>query len=156
MLPLHNSPISNSEQVFSHLRVNIIHTLLRSVNLFSKKFACGLSFLFKPRAADAGAGYPGNYFMQILIFHTHCAIISRQCRCSSMAECQLPKLNTGVRFPSPAPHSRMLCIREFYYIPTKRPVWDNRTGRFLFYYTRSIRSLSSSLPAFSLNLPSRS
>lgn len=47
-----------------------------------------------------------------------------------MAECQLPKLNTGVRFPSPAPHSRMLCIREFYYIPTKRPVWDNRTGRF--------------------------
>ena len=25
-----------------------------------------------------------------------------------MAECQLPKLNTGVRFPSPAPHSRML------------------------------------------------
>ena len=25
------------------------------------------------------------------------------CRCSSMAECQLPKLNTRVRFPSPAP-----------------------------------------------------
>ena len=25
-----------------------------------------------------------------------------------MVECQLPKLNTGVRFPSPAPHSRML------------------------------------------------
>ena len=32
----------------------------------------------------------------------------------------------------------------------------DRTGRFLFYYTRSIRSLSSSLPAFSLNLLSRS
>ena len=28
------------------------------------------------------------------------------CRCSSMAECQLPKLNTRVRFPSPAPKSR--------------------------------------------------
>lgn len=25
------------------------------------------------------------------------------CGCSSMVECQLPKLNTGVRFPSPAP-----------------------------------------------------
>ena len=25
------------------------------------------------------------------------------CRCSSMVECQLPKLNTRVRFPSPAP-----------------------------------------------------
>lgn len=48
-----------------------------------------------------------------------------------MAECQLPKLNTGVRFPSPAPHSRMLCVRELYYIPTKRPVWDNRTGLFV-------------------------
>ena len=47
-----------------------------------------------------------------------------------MAECQLPKLNTGVRFPSPAPHSRMLCVREFYYIPTKRPA--RITGRILF------------------------
>ena len=27
-----------------------------------------------------------------------------RCRCSSMAECQLPKLNTRVRFPSPAPN----------------------------------------------------
>ena len=27
-------------------------------------------------------------------------------RCSSMVECQLPKLNTRVRFPSPAPKSR--------------------------------------------------
>lgn len=46
-----------------------------------------------------------------------------------MAECQLPKLNTGVRFPSPAPPSRMLCVREFYYDDKKtRP--DNRTGRF--------------------------
>lgn len=24
-----------------------------------------------------------------------------------MAECQLPKLNTGVRFPSPAPHGKL-------------------------------------------------
>lgn len=48
-----------------------------------------------------------------------------------MAECQLPKLNTGVRFPSPAPHSRMLCVREFYYIPTKRPV--RITGRIDFF-----------------------
>ena len=51
-----------------------------------------------------------------------------------MAECQLPKLNTGVRFPSPAPHSRMLCVREFYYIPTKRPVWDNRTDPFFDFF----------------------
>ena len=48
-----------------------------------------------------------------------------------MAECQLPKLNTGVRFPSPAPHSRMLCVWEFYYIPTKRPV--RITGRIDFF-----------------------
>lgn len=48
-----------------------------------------------------------------------------------MAECQLPKLNTGVRFPSPAPHSRMLCVREFYYIPTKRTV--RITGRVDFF-----------------------
>ena len=48
-----------------------------------------------------------------------------------MAECQLPKLNTGVRFPSPAPHSRMLCVRELYYIPTKRPV--RITGRIDFF-----------------------
>lgn len=48
-----------------------------------------------------------------------------------MAECQLPKLNTGVRFPSPAPHSRMLCVREFYYIPTRRPV--RITGRVDFF-----------------------
>lgn len=48
-----------------------------------------------------------------------------------MAECQLPKLNTGVRFPSPAPHSRMLCVREFYYIPTKRPA--RITGRVNFF-----------------------
>ena len=103
-IPQYQTP----KQILSHLRVNIIHTLLRSVNLFSKKFACGLSFLFKPRAADAGAGYPGNYFMQILIFQPRCAIISWQCRCSSMAECQLPKLNTGVRFPSPAPSKALL------------------------------------------------
>lgn len=48
-----------------------------------------------------------------------------------MAECQLPKLNTGVRFPSPAPHSRMLCVREFYYIPTKRLI--RITGRVDFF-----------------------
>ena len=30
---------------------------------------------------------------------------NRACRCSSMAECQLPKLNTRVRCPSPAPSS---------------------------------------------------
>ena len=100
-IPQYQTP----KQILSHLRVNIIHTLARSVNLFSKNFAYGLSFLFKPRAADAGSGYPGNYFMQILIFQPRCAIISWQCRCSSMAECQLPKLNTGVRFPSPAPSS---------------------------------------------------
>ena len=151
-IPQYQTP----KQILSHLRVNIIHTLLRSVNLFSKKFACGLSFLFKLRAADAGAGYPGNYFMQILIFQPRCAIISWQCRCSSMAECQLPKLNTGVRFPSPAPHSRMLVRSGVLLYSDKKTRPDNRTGRFLFYYTRSIRSLSSSLPAFSLNLPSRS
>ena len=103
-IPQYQTP----KQILSHLRVNIIHTLLRSVNLFSKKIACGLSFLFKPRAADAGSGYAGNYFMQILIFQPRCAIISWQCRCSSMAECQLPKLNTGVRFPSPAPSKALL------------------------------------------------
>ena len=43
-----------------------------------------------------------------------------------MAECQLPKLNTGVRFPSPAPNSRVPCVREFYY-DSKRPV--RITGR---------------------------
>ena len=32
-----------------------------------------------------------------------CYYMERSRRCSSMAECQLPKLNTGVRFPSPAP-----------------------------------------------------
>ena len=32
-----------------------------------------------------------------------CAILFRHCGCSSMAEHQLPKLNTRVRFPSPAP-----------------------------------------------------
>ena len=37
-----------------------------------------------------------------------CAILYQvtTCRCSSMAECQLPKLNTGVRFPSPAPQEK--------------------------------------------------
>ena len=50
-----------------------------------------------------------------------------------MAECQLPKLNTGVRFPSPAPHSRMLCVREFYYDDKKtRP--DNRTDPFFDFF----------------------
>ena len=83
--------------------------------------------LCQPFFKNFSHGTTGFYFMQILIFHTHCAIISKQCRCSSMAECQLPKLNTGVRFPSPAPPSRMLCVREFYYIPTKRPV--RITGR---------------------------
>ena len=33
-------------------------------------------------------------------------IFNENCRCSSMAECQLPKLNTRVRFPSPAPGCR--------------------------------------------------
>lgn len=47
-----------------------------------------------------------------------------------MAECQLPKLNTGVRFPSPAPHSRMLVRSGVLLYSDKRPVWDNRTGRF--------------------------
>lgn len=51
-----------------------------------------------------------------------------------MAECQLPKLNTGVRFPSPAPHSRMLCVWEFYYISTKRIRPDNRTGPFFDFF----------------------
>ena len=43
-----------------------------------------------------------------LHFLPACVIVIEQlrCRCSSMAECQLPKLNTGVRFPSPAPHKK--------------------------------------------------
>ena len=36
-IPQYQTP----KQILSHLRVNIIHTLLRSVNLFSKKIACG-------------------------------------------------------------------------------------------------------------------
>lgn len=31
-----------------------------------------------------------------------CLLHSKRCGCSSMAECELPKLETGVRFPSPA------------------------------------------------------
>ncbi len=47
-----------------------------------------------------------------------CGIIQKlsKCRCSSMAECQLPKLNTRVRFPSPAPGEnppKSLCCKDF-------------------------------------------
>ena len=41
---------------------------------------------------------PNTEFYAILVK------LSLRCRCSSMVECQLPKLNTRVRFPSPAPH----------------------------------------------------
>ena len=49
------------------------------------------------------------------------------CRCSSMVECQLPKLNTGVRFPSPAP------VQEFPRLLVSA-MWRNYTvvGIFLF------------------------
>ena len=48
----------------------------------------------------------GKFFLLSEIIYV---ILFRQstCRCSSMAECQLPKLNTGVRFPSPAPHKKL-------------------------------------------------
>lgn len=48
-----------------------------------------------------------------------------------MAECQLPKLNTGVRFPSPAPHSRMLVRSGVFIMTTRRPV--RITGRVDFF-----------------------
>lgn len=41
------------------------------------------------------------------------------CRCSSMVECQLPKLNTRVRFPSSAPKIQRLktsCNIFLYYV----------------------------------------
>ena len=37
------------------------------------------------------------------IFTIDLLYLKSRCGCSSMVECQLPKLNTGVRFPSPAP-----------------------------------------------------
>ena len=49
------------------------------------------------------APFPGGKFL-LAILSELCysrQVVTR--RCSSMAECQLPKLNTGVRFPSPAP-----------------------------------------------------
>ena len=49
------------------------------------------------------------------------ASIFRVCGCSSMAEHQLPKLNTGVRFPSPAPtrRKRYTACGEFFYCHCK-------------------------------------
>lgn len=64
-----------------------------------------------------------------------------------MAECQLPKLNTGVRFPSPAPHGKLakaLIFNTFaiFYssFPCCNPIsehhstffwWGNRYGKSL-------------------------
>ena len=36
------------------------------------------------------------------------------CGCNSMAECELPKLNTGVRFPSPAPLQKSPSLLGFF------------------------------------------
>lgn len=47
-----------------------------------------------------------------------------------MAECQLPKLNTGVRFPSPAPHSRALVRLGVLLYSDKKTRPDNRTDPF--------------------------
>ena len=67
--------------------------------------AAALSLPLNLAAAPAAAGGPifrKKFFLQCRPVY---AIVVRQssCRCSSMAECQLPKLNTRVRFPSPAP-----------------------------------------------------
>ncbi len=49
------------------------------------------------------------------------------CGCSSMVECQLPKLNTGVRFPSPAPKNDKfhmeLVVFYFFTIPCSLFTW---------------------------------
>ncbi len=55
--------------------------------------------------------------------------LCQHCGCSSMAEQQLPKLNTGVRFPSPAPKShenqcysiQMTDIHEEKFCPIMKP-----------------------------------
>ena len=56
-------------------------------------------------AAEKTAPCDEKFFLHYLGIY---AILDRQstCRCSSMAECQLPKLNTRVRFPSPAPYEK--------------------------------------------------
>ena len=56
----------------------------------------------RPPAVEKTAPCDEKFFLHYLGIY---AILDRQstCRCSSMAECQLPKLNTRVRFPSPAP-----------------------------------------------------
>lgn len=51
-----------------------------------------------------------------------------------MAECQLPKLNTGVRFPSPAPYSRMLVRLGALLYSDKKTRPDNRTGPFFDFF----------------------
>ena len=59
----------------------------------------------RPPAVEKTAPCDEKFFLHYLGIY---AILDRQstCRCSSMAECQLPKLNTRVRFPSPAPQKR--------------------------------------------------
>jgi hypothetical protein len=51
-----------------------------------------------------------------------------RCGCSSMAERQLPKLHTRVRFPSPAPHHplRVMCPRLRTRPPAHRAVHRSR------------------------------
>ena len=51
-----------------------------------------------------------------------------------MAECQLPKLNTGVRFPSPAPHSRALVRLGVLLYSDKKTRPDNRTDPFFDFF----------------------
>ena len=74
---------------------------------------------------------------------------SPQCRCSSMVECQLPKLNTRVRFPSPAPKSEtpqsLLYQRIagflFSYLPLKQfcKAWAKQSENYILVSQMSVK-----------------
>ncbi len=74
----------------------------------------------RPPAVEKTAPCDEKFFLHYLGIY---AILDRQstCRCSSMAECQLPKLNTRVRFPSPAPCKK----------PRKVLIFKNFSGFFV-------------------------
>ncbi len=72
-------------------------------------------------------------------------VVARSCGCSSMVEHELPKLDTRVRFPSPAP----LTDKLWYLRPARLLPLFTRSGHHRSWHNRSELRLAGPIPPYS-------